>query len=330
MINAQFARPGEHYFCPACQHPVQVRRGKVKITHFAHLPGANCAVSEGETSEHLIGKQQLYEWLLASCEEPQLEVYLPEINQRPDLLLKKVGVAVEFQCSPLTIQRLQERNAGYRRLGIRPIWILGQPYHHRLSRPKITQFTQYFRGHPTLWHWDTSRRQLIHWQDHYQCSFSYSTASRSAVIKRQTERLLQPLKDPVITRIIEQQCGWQALAHCPLVCHDTVPSWPLTSLPLIYWRVLVVASLNQWPLFTSWSANEWQQWLIACGRPFWLEFACVEPPYWLVTQQFSNELEAAGIIKRIRDRVVLFSHPHWFSNLSEKFELLADYYLPGA
>lgn len=331
LVNAQFAQPGEEYLCPACRHPVQYRRGKVKIAHFAHLPGANCTVSEGETTEHLAGKQQLLEWLSALGEVPQLEVYLPAINQRPDLLLKRSRIAVEFQCSPLTEQRLRERNTGYRQLGIRPIWILGRPYRHRLSKAKVAQFTQYFQGKPTLWHWDTTRHQLTRWQDHYRCSFTTTTANRATIIKQQTDHLLrQPPKDRTVFKALVADCGQQVPAHCPLVCHDTVPSWPLTSTPLIYWRIIVVAKLNHQPLFTSWSPLGWQRWLIACGQPFWLTFACIELPVQLVTYQFSAELVAAGVIGRINGRVVLLFHPRWFTNLSEKFKCLADYNLPGA
>lgn len=331
LVNAQFARPGGSYHCPACGHPVQFRQGKVKIAHFAHLPGANCSVSEGETAEHLLGKHQLRKWLSALGEDPQLEVYLPEINQRPDLLLRKSQIAVEFQCSPLTVQRLRERNTGYRQLGIKPIWILGRPYRHRLSKAKVAQFTQYFQGEPTLWYWDTARHQLTRWQDHYQCSFTRAAVNRVTIIKRQVDHLLrQPPKDLTAFKALVASCGQQVPAYCPLVCHDTVPSWPLTSTPLVYWRIVVVARLNCQPLFTSWSPRGWQRWLVTCGQPFWLAFACIELPFELVTRQFSTELEVAGVIGRISGQVVLLFHPRWFTNLEEKFRCLADYYLPGA
>lgn len=330
LVNAQFAQLGGSYLCPACRHPVQLRQGKIKIAHFAHLPGADCSVSEGETVEHLVGKQQLLEWLSALGKDPQLEVYLPEINQRPDLLLRKSQIAVEFQCSPLTVQHLRERNDGYQQLGIKPIWILGRPYRRRLSKAKVAQFTQYFRGKPTLWYWDTTQHQLFCWQDHYRCSFTSLTTNRATIIKQQTECLLRrPPKDLTVLKVLGTHCGQQVPAYCPLVCHDTVPSWPLTSTPLIYWRIVVVAKLNHQPLFTSWSPFEWQQWLIACGQPFWLAFACIKPPAHLVASQFSTELVVAGVIARINGQVVLLFHPHWFTNLSEKFKCLADYYLPG-
>src|SRR5699024_9596828 len=104
LVLAANAAAGDGYYCPACHQPVYLRRGRGKVAHFAHRPGADCAVSEGETSAHLRGKQQLFNYFQVQGLRPRLEVYLPVINQRPDILVWRDRrlVAVEFQCSPLT------------------------------------------------------------------------------------------------------------------------------------------------------------------------------------------------------------------------------------
>src|SRR5690554_1948582 len=79
----------DHYSCPACQSPVHLKAGSVMRPHFAHYKKSHCAVfSEGETEEHLEGKQQLYDWLKSLGYTVEMEAYLPEMKQRPDILLK--------------------------------------------------------------------------------------------------------------------------------------------------------------------------------------------------------------------------------------------------
>lgn len=120
------------YTCPECLREVYIKKGAYKTTHFAHFK--KCAqqrFSEGETIEHLAGKQLLYERLLTHQEDVVLEPYLPDLKQRPDLLWRKDGqiIALEFQCSPISPKRLTERTQGYTRHGIRVIWIVGRKHH---------------------------------------------------------------------------------------------------------------------------------------------------------------------------------------------------------
>ncbi|EOL43702.1 competence protein CoiA [Enterococcus caccae] len=115
----------ESYFCPACGHPVQIKNGKVKVPHFSHYKKSTCSLySEGETVEHLSLKKMFANW----CEEEgisyELEKYLPALNQRPDLLIG--NIAVEIQCSALSITRLVERTNTYQKNGYTPLWICGK------------------------------------------------------------------------------------------------------------------------------------------------------------------------------------------------------------
>lgn len=107
--------------CPSCKAPVRLKHGKIKIPHFAHVAYTGCAYfSEGETLEHLMNKQMLLTWSGSG----QLEAYLPELQQRPDLLINRV--AVEIQCSPLSLTRLIERTKNYQNHHYQPWWLVGQ------------------------------------------------------------------------------------------------------------------------------------------------------------------------------------------------------------
>jgi competence protein CoiA len=133
------------YYCPGCKQPVYFKAGQSITPHFAHYPDHSCDVfSEGETSEHLEGKRQLFEWLMKENEKVEMEAYLPQLKQRPDLLwTTKSGekIAIEFQCSSLPKERMLERTRGYRQKKYKVLWILGNKFH---LKKKITAFQRLF------------------------------------------------------------------------------------------------------------------------------------------------------------------------------------------
>lgn len=115
-------RKVQQFFCPACGENVQLKVGTKNIPHFAHLKQSACQTqfSERETPTHLQGKAQLFQWL-KRFGTPQLEAYIPDIQQRPDILYH--DVAIEFQYSRLSIERFNERNDGYNQKDMSPLWI---------------------------------------------------------------------------------------------------------------------------------------------------------------------------------------------------------------
>lgn len=110
----------EVFFCPECKQPVILKQGHWKIPHFAHQSVQACSsFSEGETQEHLYNKA----WLQAWTQDGILEAYLPELKQRPDILWKKL--AIEVQCSSLSVERLIERIQTYQQYQYHSWWLLG-------------------------------------------------------------------------------------------------------------------------------------------------------------------------------------------------------------
>src|SRR5699024_273065 len=120
--------------CPLCKQPVILKKGTIKIPHFAHLRREDCqSFSEGETQEHLQNKLFLQKW----TQKGVLEAYLPELKQRPDLLLD--FLAIEVQCSSLKIERFMERTNNYLKHGYHPWWLLGKKLGpNKLQQPFTT------------------------------------------------------------------------------------------------------------------------------------------------------------------------------------------------
>ncbi|WP_223877254.1 competence protein CoiA [Lactiplantibacillus pingfangensis] len=149
LIMADSAKRQVNYWCPGCHAPVRLKHGTVMVAHFAHQANEACdTFSEGETAEHLLGKQQLAAWFAAAGYTVQIEARLPEIHQRPDVLVR-LGegqpLALEFQCSPIALEQLTQRTQGYRDHGYRVLWLLGSPYQHRLrTNSNALKFLQYY------------------------------------------------------------------------------------------------------------------------------------------------------------------------------------------
>lgn len=133
------------YYCPSCKEPVFLKKGLINQAHFTHFQKSDCTVfSEGETEEHVLGKKILYRWFTEQEIPCQLEAYLPNLKQRPDLLIwldEQTPAAIEFQCSALSAERMMERTLGYTKNGYRVYWILGQNFH---LKNKLTSFQRLF------------------------------------------------------------------------------------------------------------------------------------------------------------------------------------------
>ena len=116
------------FFCPQCENPVRLKIGQVMIPHFAHIVLSDCltSFSERESPIHLKGKLQLAEFFKEKSLEVFVESYLPEICQRPDILVKNThqSYAIEFQCCTIPIQVRDLRTRGYLKLNVQPVWIL--------------------------------------------------------------------------------------------------------------------------------------------------------------------------------------------------------------
>lgn len=116
------------FYCPQCENPVRLKIGQVMIPHFAHIVLSDCltSFSERESPIHLKGKLQLAEFFEEKSLEIFVESYLPELCQRPDILVKSThqSYAIEFQCCTIPIEVRDMRSKGYLKSNIEPIWIL--------------------------------------------------------------------------------------------------------------------------------------------------------------------------------------------------------------
>ena len=142
------------FYCPHCKEEVSFKMGQVKIPHFAHRHYSDCSYfSEGESDTHISGKIQLYGFFRRTINNAQLEGYIANIQQRPDILFdfNEKQFAIEFQCSTIPIHRVNERNDGYLSMSITPIWILlSSSWKSGMDILKLSTFQQSFISSNTL------------------------------------------------------------------------------------------------------------------------------------------------------------------------------------
>lgn len=150
------------FYCLACHSPVRLKNGSVLRAHFAHVELQHCPYHhEAESFEHLELKASLYDW--ASKESnTEVESYLADFQQIADLLVVDKNLALEVQCSSLSLERLKERSDAYRSHGYQVYWLLGKKLWLKERLTKLQAGFLYFsqnRGFH-LWELDLEKKEV--------------------------------------------------------------------------------------------------------------------------------------------------------------------------
>ncbi|WP_317906723.1 competence protein CoiA, partial [Bacillus subtilis] len=79
----RYLQKAGRFRCPICNQQVRMRLGTKRRWHFAHQKSEQCpSGGEGESDEHVRGKQLLFHWAAKQNKATQLETYLRESKQR--------------------------------------------------------------------------------------------------------------------------------------------------------------------------------------------------------------------------------------------------------
>lgn len=110
---------GRRYACPQCAQEVILKRGRVKVAHFAHAPGVSCAWAS-ESLSHLRAKRVLADQFRAIGYTVELEEQYANVGRRVDVSVTvPTGhrVAIEVQDSAISVNEMERRNAADRLSG---------------------------------------------------------------------------------------------------------------------------------------------------------------------------------------------------------------------
>ncbi|NHM32957.1 competence protein CoiA [Neobacillus terrae] len=136
-----YFRNKEEFYCPSCGEKVVLKLGEKRIFHFSHLKAHTCEASfENETEYHLLGKKHLYQWLKRQVPTVEMEYYIKEIRQRPDIMFEFEGkkYALEYQCSVISPEIVLKRTKSYVNQGYIPIWLLGAMHFQRKNASSVS------------------------------------------------------------------------------------------------------------------------------------------------------------------------------------------------
>jgi hypothetical protein len=127
-IYAGHAARGPSYACPGCRANVILRKGQIRIHHFAHEPRQSCVWGEGETEDHLEAKSKLYEAFLNRSLRAEAEWEVPSLggDRRADVFIWEMGagpVALELQHTPIVPEAMVTRTKAYMAAGVAPLWV---------------------------------------------------------------------------------------------------------------------------------------------------------------------------------------------------------------
>jgi len=132
-VSGWDAKKEDEYICPQCKQRVFLRKGIIKIPHFAHYPDSSpCTWWEPETEEHLMMKIQIMNLIKRDNKvtfadfEHKLFDYADNKNLYPDVcveLSNRKRIAIECQVSNKSLVDFNNRTEKYSRMGVYVLWL---------------------------------------------------------------------------------------------------------------------------------------------------------------------------------------------------------------
>ncbi len=125
VFAAQEPKCSRPFSCPVCKDEVVLRKGPVKIHHFAHKPPVSCKYGAGESESHMRAKLEIYQNLIKSAHvtKCEMERYLETVRPDVSCYINGVPVAIEIQISKLSLEDIIYRTIEYGRKGICVLWL---------------------------------------------------------------------------------------------------------------------------------------------------------------------------------------------------------------
>lgn len=127
-IEAENAERGLTYVCPECRDGVFLKRGRIKMAHFAHRSPTSCAWAVGETLAHLQAKKLFRDCFTSRGLQSEVEFVVPSLpkNRRADVMVwspRGKQFAFELQHSNIGIPEIECRAFSYAGAGIAQMWL---------------------------------------------------------------------------------------------------------------------------------------------------------------------------------------------------------------
>lgn len=356
LVEANHANRTNQYVCPGCQQKVVLKRGLQKISHFAHRRGGCQTASENESQIHLAGKIALKKILAVSKQPVQLERYFISIKQRADLCLTKQQIIVEYQCSPISLQRLQQRHNGYKMVNYQVYWILGNPYlKHRIDDSLVSKFGRYHSklGFYILYYDSMANRFILrhsivektgkyYWQQSVFKSLqewqklikdwqpNYLTTIPLNQQVQQLKRMQQQIvRGQINCKELLTTCylARKNLIGCPWICHCKSTQIPIYGKKSLQWRIWLLIQLFDSPR-SNLKITDLKAIYNQLISKYALDFVQIEviPDFQrILFWNYIKELAQFGYLRLFYDKLIIIRKPVWYPDLEHKLGCEKEY-----
>ena len=120
------AKTSAPWVCPECSGGLILKKGPIKVDHFAHKTSAICAYGEAESEEHYRCKISIYTELrnhpgvsFCAVEHTKFKIVRPDVF----VVFNNEQIAIEVQRSNLSEEKIEARTAAYASLGVSVLWV---------------------------------------------------------------------------------------------------------------------------------------------------------------------------------------------------------------
>lgn len=126
VIASEERKDSGPWACPSCAVQVSLKKGEIKIHHFAHYPPVSCEYGLGESEEHRHCKTEIYKFMRSAPGTSKWELERDLGSVRPDVsgYIGSTPVAIEVQASSLGLDRIFIRTSEYEKKGIFVLWVV--------------------------------------------------------------------------------------------------------------------------------------------------------------------------------------------------------------
>jgi len=121
------------YKCKSCDAEMILKKGEVKIHHFAHKVKDNCVFGKKESKEHYEMKYHLRDLFGRNIEMEKI-IFDGDTRHIADVVYDNVVFEVQF--SPMPFDEFKKRTLGFSKNGYKVVWIFHSKNYGEIGRKK--------------------------------------------------------------------------------------------------------------------------------------------------------------------------------------------------
>ncbi|WP_283678902.1 competence protein CoiA family protein [Lentilactobacillus sp. Marseille-Q4993] len=358
LINAADVDGSGEFYCPECGKPVRYNRGNKKAAYFSHIANLSTMNLENESDQHYAGKMRIAAAFSEIGRAAETERVFSTTGQRADIYIPGNHLVIEYQCSEVSQESVDQRSGDYRGENLSVIWILGDPYLvKKLCKSVVAKFARYKPnlGMYLIYYSDRSDRfvvrhniqefagnlcwqtatfgeleKLIRFCDRFESARTALPERSHWLIRKQAEQLYRNvvMKNQTYLGLINLCYAHHLnLMGCPIICHSPARyNLPLYRHTELSNRVRVLINLidSDSQVTTNLALDELVKEIIAEDGFHFSQIKNYQMLYRLNLQEFITDLRDFGFLKYTIDGIKLECSPKWFRSFDEKRNALSQ------